>query len=68
MVGLGLSDRQRQAVRFVKSNGRITSGEYQEQIGAEPRTATRDLANLVEKGVLRRNGQKRGTYYTLQKK
>jgi len=67
-ASLGLSDRQRQAVRFVKSNGRITSGEYQEQIGAEPRTATRDLANLVEKGVLRRNGQKRGAYYTLWKK
>ena len=68
MASLGLSDRQLQAVRFVKSNGRITSGEYQEQIGAEPRTATRDLADLVEKGVLRRNGQKRGAYYTLRKK
>lgn len=68
MASLGLSDRQRQAVRFVKSNGRITSGEYQEQIGAEPRTATRDLADLVEKGVLRRNRQKRGAYYTLRKK
>ena len=68
MASLGLSDRQLQAVRFIKSNGRITSGEYQEQIGAEPRTATRDLADLVEKGVLRRNGQKRGAYYTLRKK
>ena len=68
MASLGLSDRQLQAVRFVKSNGRITSGEYQEQIGAEPRTATRDLADLVEKGVFRRNGQKRGAYYTLRKK
>ncbi len=68
MASLGLSHRQRQAVRYVKSTGRITSGEYQEQIGVEPRTATRDLTYLVEKGVLRRNGQKRGTYYTLRKK
>ena len=68
IVELGISERQRQAVDYVKRHGQISSGEYQEEVGVEPRTATRDLADLVKIGVLVRHGQKRGAYYTLQKK
>ncbi|MBI4832073.1 MAG: transcriptional regulator, partial [Candidatus Lindowbacteria bacterium] len=68
MAGLGLNERQIKAICLVKSKGRITSGEYQEQTRAEPRTATRDLACLLEKGIFIRHGEKRGAYYTLRGK
>jgi len=65
---LGLSERQRQAVQYVRTNGQITSGQYQELTGVEARTATRDLDGLVEKSVLIRRGRKRGASYALRKK
>jgi type III restriction enzyme len=36
-------------------------------LGVEARTATRDLNELVKKGVFSRHGDKRGAYYTLRK-
>jgi ATP-dependent DNA helicase RecG len=65
---LPLNDRQRKAVDHVKVNGRITSGEYQKLTATEARTATRDLTDLVERGVFARHGEKRGTYYALHEK
>ncbi len=63
----GLSDRQKVAVALVKSKGRISSGEYQETAGVRPRTATRDMNDLVEMRLLERHGDRRGAYYTLRK-
>ena len=68
VAGLDLNDRQKMAISFVKSKGQITSGEYRSHTGAEPRTATRDLNELVKKNVFSRYGQKRGAYYTLRRK
>lgn len=65
MARLGLNERQRKGVGHVRKRGQISSGEYQELTGAEPRTATRDLTELIEKGVLVRHGQKRGARYTI---
>ena len=67
LAGLKLTDRQRAAVTLVKIKKQITSGEYRAQTGVEARTATRDLNELVKKGVFSRHGDKRGTYYTLRK-
>lgn len=60
-----LNERQLAAVAHLKSMGRITSAEYQQLTSTTARTATRDLDNLVQRGVLLRVGVKRGTYYTL---
>jgi predicted HTH transcriptional regulator len=68
LAGLALNDRQKTAIFLVKTIGQITSGEYRAHTGVEPRTATRDLNELVKKKVFTRHGQKRGAYYTLQKK
>jgi predicted HTH transcriptional regulator len=68
LAGYNLNDRQKTAISLVKTMGQITSGEYRAHTGVEPRTATRDLNELVKKNVFSRHGQKRGAYYTLRKK
>jgi predicted HTH transcriptional regulator len=62
---LGLNDRQLSAVTHVKTVGQITNSDYQQIAGVTPKTATRDLKVLVEKGVLARLGEKKGTHYVL---
>ncbi|HFC97471.1 MAG TPA: DeoR family transcriptional regulator [Thermosulfurimonas dismutans] len=56
MQSLGLNERQIKAVLYVKERGRITNREYQELTGISKRTATRDLDELLEKGVFERLG------------
>jgi predicted HTH transcriptional regulator len=63
---LGLNDRQRRAVSEVKVRGRIGNTAYQRLTGATKKTASRDLEDLVVKGVLTRSGTTgRGTHYLL---
>lgn len=64
LADMNLSDRQRQAITFVKTNGRITNKEYRELTGAIIRTSTRDLDDLVKKGLLCKVGATgRSTHY-----
>lgn len=63
---IGLNERQVKAVLFVLENGKITNKEYQEKFGVARMTATRDLKELVEKGVLKSSDMKgAGSYYEL---
>jgi len=63
---LGFNDRQVKAVLFVKEKGRITNKEYQEIFGVARMTATRDLTELVDKGILKSSETKgAGSYYEL---
>jgi len=63
---LGLNNRQVKAVLLVKQNGRITNKEYQETFGVARMTATRDLTELVDKGILKSSETKgAGSYYEL---
>jgi len=45
--------------------GGLSAGNYITITGASPATATRDLADLVEKGALRREGERRYARYFL---
>ena len=66
LIKLGLNDRQLKAVNFVKEKGKITNKEYQKVFGVARMTATRDLAELVQKGVLKSSDTKgAGSYYEL---
>jgi ATP-dependent DNA helicase RecG len=61
---LGLNERQEEAMAYLRQHGRITNREYQElcpDVSAE--TIRRDLADLVQKGLLLKIGDKRATYY-----
>ena len=69
MAELGLNERQKKGLAFLKLNGTITNREYQSEAGAIARTATRDLKKLVEIGLLRQIGTTgRNTRYILSGK
>ncbi len=62
-----LTERQQLALAFIQRHGRITNSDYQAlapDVSAE--TIRRDLADLVEKNLLLRIGEKRATYYILK--
>jgi ATP-dependent DNA helicase RecG len=62
----GLSERQMKAVLYVVEQGKITNQIYQELFGVARITATRDLKELVEKGILISSGAKgAGSSYRL---
>ncbi|MFZ2491412.1 MAG: ATP-binding protein [Thermoanaerobaculia bacterium] len=65
IASLALNERQRKALTAVKASGRIVNAEYQKLTGASQKMAARDLGELVEKGLLRRVGEKRGSYYVI---
>ena len=61
----GLNQRQQQALAEVQRHGHITNGDLRQafpQVTAE--TLRLDLINLVQRGLLRRQGRCRGTVYT----
>lgn len=51
-----LNERQIQGVAMVKAQGRITNRAYRETAGVVSRTASRDLEELVDKGILEKIG------------
>ncbi|MBK5968357.1 MULTISPECIES: Fic family protein [Thiorhodovibrio] len=70
-IGDQLNERQRKAVlRLFAAGpdgfvGGLSAGKYRSITGATPPTATRDLADLVALGVLRRTGERKSTRYSL---
>lgn len=68
LASFGISDRQKAAIAFVKTHGRITNTQYQDLTGVAKRTAHRDMQELVSKGVFSRSGKTgNGTFYDLAK-
>jgi ATP-dependent DNA helicase RecG len=67
--GIAINPRQETALAFLHTEGniRITNSDLQQlcpDVHAE--TIRRDLADLVTKDILRKMGQKRGSYYVLK--
>ena len=62
---LNLNDRQIKAVQYLKNSDFITNSIYQEICKTSERTALRDLEQLIEKKVLIKIGEKKGTKYKL---
>ena len=59
----GLNDRQADALLFATRLGNLTRADYMEITGASPITASRDLADLVSKGILLPTGKTRARSY-----
>lgn len=62
-----MNERQMKAIEYMQQNGSITNGDYQklcQHVGAE--TLRLDLAELVNRGLLLKIGDKRGTRYILK--
>jgi ATP-dependent DNA helicase RecG len=67
LSGKGLNDRQIKAVLHVKEKGKITNREYQELNNISNRTATNELAELVEKfNVLTQSGAGSAVFYEIK--
>jgi ATP-dependent DNA helicase RecG len=64
---LPLNERQAAALQFLHKNGRITNRDYHELYpDVSDETIRRDLADLVQAGLVLRMGDRRGTYYILK--
>ncbi len=64
---LGLNPRQLDALAFIEQDGRITNRDFQELApDVSPETLRRDLADLVDRGIILKIGERKGTYYILK--
>ncbi len=62
-----LNERQIRALAHIEADSRITNREYHELCpDVTPETLRLDLADMVDKGILLRIGDKKGTYYILK--
>lgn len=60
---LGIADRLYDALMDAALGYRVQRSGYAKQTGVEDRTATRDLKELVDTGLLEAHGQTRGRFY-----
>jgi ATP-dependent DNA helicase RecG len=64
---MGLNERQIGALLHLTEQRRVTNSDLQELApDVSPETIRRDLADLVERGLLLKIGEKRGAYYILK--
>ncbi len=62
-----VNERQARAIQYIRDHGRITNRDLQVLCpNVTPETLRTDLGDLVEKNVLMRVGEKKGTFYILK--
>jgi ATP-dependent DNA helicase RecG len=62
-----MNERQMRAMSYTEEHGRITNREYRHLCPeVNPETIRLDLVDLVDKGLLLKIGDKKGTYYILK--
>lgn len=64
--GEPISEAQRQALAFVRHNGSLTNGDYCRVTASDSRVATRELNELIDRGLLERTGVGRWSTYALR--
>ena len=62
----GLNERQRELLELISRKGRATSREYCEAAGLSRRTALRDLQELMQRGLIVREGSRKAAVYRLR--
>lgn len=62
----GLNERQKKAVEYVKSKGRITNKEYASINNISRVYTLKELGDLIKKKVFKRVGRGRSTYYIFE--
>jgi predicted HTH transcriptional regulator len=60
-----LNRRQLALIEYLRANGVCTNREYGELVKVSTATGWRDLKDLLDKGVLKAEGQGRNTVYRL---
>lgn len=65
-IQLRLNERQIKALEYMRGNGKLTNSEYQALFGVSKPTASRDLAELAERGLITKVGKTgKGTEYII---
>jgi ATP-dependent DNA helicase RecG len=65
--GARLNERQIRALQYLQDYGRIANREYRDLCpDVSPETLRLDLTDLVDKGLVMKIGDKKGTYYILK--
>ncbi len=68
LADLNLNERQVQAIAYIKKNRIIINSIYQSEFNASKRTSSRDLDELLSKGILEKVGTTgKGVHYRLGK-
>ena len=66
MGKLGLNERQKLAIAYIKTHRRISNPEYQQLTKATKKTATRDLVALAKSAIVKQVGTRGpGVHYVL---
>ena len=60
------ADRRRRLLDHLALHGRCTNREYQDLSGTSARTGLRDLQDLIDRGLIQRDGKRRGAVYRLR--
>jgi len=60
---LKLNARQEIAVKHAIQHGKLTRADYEKLAGVPRATANRDLAELMQMGLLKKRGATRGAWY-----
>ncbi len=68
LIELGLNERQKQIIKFLTENPKITSLEYCNKFNITKRTANRDLKQLIELKTIVAKDDGKNTYYQLIRK
>lgn len=66
LIELHLNERQFDALLFFKKQKEIVTSEYKRRYDVADRTARRDLVELVQKGLLYREGEGKGSKYNFR--
>lgn len=68
LAGYNLNERQMKAIIYLKIHQNITNTIYQSEFTSSKRTASRDLDEMMEKGIIEKVGTTgKGVYYHLSK-
>ncbi len=65
---MGLNNRQLQLIAYVREHGKITIRAYRELTGLSDEAARKEIAGLLDLGILEQVGGGRSTAYVLKKR
>ena len=60
-----LTNRENQTISYVQTHGKITNREYRELFGVARITALRELNDLIDRSILKKQGKGRSVCYTM---
>lgn len=66
-VNINLSEEDKIGLVYIQNNEPISTSDYANEFNLTNKTAQRRLSNLVEKGVIIKEGEKRWTKYSIKK-